>query len=123
MRQEITEKVMASALDADGVNAVIDTEIEQIKAVRSDLQTRRDKAQNIVNIASLITGGALGIVNTALQFNSKTANLGNGIGIGGGAASFILSIIGINKQNGGQQDLGDLAANDSQIFRQATGCD
>jgi hypothetical protein len=42
-----------------------------------------------------------------LQFNSKTANLGNGIGVGGGAASFILSIIGIDKQNGGQRDLGD----------------
>jgi len=107
LRQEIAEKVMAASLDVDSVNAIIDTEIEQIRAIQSDLQSRRDKAQNIINIASIVTGGALGVANTALQFTSRTANLGNGIGVGGGAASVVLSIIGIHKQNGGRRDLGD----------------
>ena len=84
LRQEITERVLAASLEVDSVNAVIDTEVEQIRAIRSNLQSQRDKAQNIINVASLITGGALGVVNTALQFNSKTANLGNGIGVAGG---------------------------------------
>ena len=106
VRQGITERVMAASLDVDSVNAIIDSEIEQIRAIRSDLQSRRDKAQNIINVASLVTGSALGVVNTALQFKSSTANLGNGIGVGGGAASVVLSIVGIRKQ-GGQRTLGE----------------
>ena len=106
LRQEITEKVLAASLDIDSVNAVIDSEIESIRAIRSDLQSRRDKAQNIINVASLATGGALGVVNTALQFNSNTVNLGNGIGVGGGAASVVLSVIGLH-QRGGRRPLGD----------------
>ena len=106
VRQEITEKILAASLDVDSVSAIIDTEVEQIKAIRSDLQSRRDKAQNIINVASLVTGGAFGVVNTALQFSSKTANLGNGIGVGGGAASVLVSIIGI-RQQGGRRSLGD----------------
>ena len=46
------------------------------------------------------------MVNTALQFSSSTANVGNGIGVGGGAASVVLSIIGMRKQ-GGRLPLGD----------------
>jgi hypothetical protein len=107
LRQEITEKVLAASLDVDSVNAVIDSEVEQIRSIRSDLQAQRDKAQNIINVASLITGGALGVVNSALQFNSGTANVGNGIGVGGGATSVILSLVGIHKQRGGRRVLGD----------------
>lgn len=89
-----------------GVNAIIDAEVEQIRSVRSLLQDQHDKAQNIINLASLITGGALGVVNTALQFSSSTANWGNGIGVGGGAASVVLSIVGMRKQSA-KATLGD----------------
>jgi len=107
IRQEITEKVLTASLDVDSVNAIIDAEIEQIRSIRSDLQSQRDKAQNIINVASLVTGGALGVVNTALQFKSSTANLGNGIGVAGGAATVVLSIVGIRKQKGGKRILAD----------------
>ncbi len=107
MRQEVTESVLGASLDIDSVNAVIDLEIEQIRSIRSDLQSKRDRAQNIINIASIVTGGALGAVNTALQFKSSTANIGNGIGVGGGAASVVLSIVGIHKQGGGRRSLAD----------------
>jgi len=103
VRQEITEKVLSAALDIDSVNAVIDLEIERIRSIRSDLQSKRDRAQNIINVASIVTGGALGMANTALQFKSSTANVGNGIGVGGGAASVVLSIVGIRKQGGGRR--------------------
>jgi len=72
LRQEITERVLSASLDIDGVNAVIDAEIEQIRSIRSDLQSRRDKAQNIINIASIVTGGAFGAVTSALQFKPGT---------------------------------------------------
>ena len=106
LRQEITEKVMAASLDVDSVNAVIDLEIEHIRAVRGRLQAKRDKAQNLVNVASIFGGGVAGVVGTAMQFSSRTANLGNGINVGGGASSVILSLIGLHQQ-GGTSDLGN----------------
>src|SRR5215813_7540145 len=39
LRQEITEKVLVASLDIDAVNAVIDSEVEQIRAIRSELQS------------------------------------------------------------------------------------
>ena len=85
---------------------MIDVELEQIRSIRSDLQARRDKAQNIINLASIVTGGAFGAVTSAMQFKPDTVNLGNGIGVVGGAGSVLLSIIGIHKK-GGRGTLGD----------------
>jgi hypothetical protein len=106
VRQEITERVLSTSLDVDSVNAVIDSEIEQIRGIRADIQAKRDKAQNIINIASIFTGGVAGAITSALQFKPSTVNLGNGIGVGGGAGSVVLSIIGIRMQ-GGRRSLGD----------------
>jgi hypothetical protein len=54
-----------------------------------------------------VAGGAFGAVTSALQFNPSTVNLGNGIGVAGGAGSVLLSIVGIRKQGGGRRSLGD----------------
>jgi hypothetical protein len=106
IRQEVTERVLTASLDIDSVNAVIDSEIEQVRSIRADLRAKRDKTQNIINMASIVTGGAFGAITSALQFKSSTINLGNGIGVAGGAGSVMLSIIGI-RQQGGRQSLGD----------------
>ena len=107
LRQQITERVLSASLAIDGVNAVIDYEIEQNRSIRSDLQAKRDRAQNLINIASFVTSGASGVTSSALQFKSSTANIGNAIGIAGGGASVALSIVGIRKQAGGRQTLGE----------------
>ena len=105
IRQEIMERVMAASLDVDSVNAVVDFEIEHVRAVRGHLQAKRDRAQNLVNVASIFGGGVAGVVGTAMQFTARTANLGNAIGVGGGAGSVVLSLIGL-RQQGGTSDLG-----------------
>jgi hypothetical protein len=107
VRQEITEKILAASLDIDSVNAIIDAEVDQLRSIRADLQAKRDKAQNIINVASIVTGGAFGAVTSALQFKPSTVNLGNGIGVAGGAGSVVLSLIGIHTQGGGRRPLGD----------------
>jgi len=107
VRQEITEKILAASLDIDSVNAIIDSEVDQLRSIRADLQAKRDKAQNIINIASIVTGSAFGAVTSALQFKPSTVNLGNGIGVAGGAGSVVLSLIGIHKLGGGRRALGD----------------
>jgi hypothetical protein len=115
VRQEITERVLSTSLDIDSVNAVIDSEIEQVRGIRADIQAKRDKAQNIINIASIFTGGVAGAITSALQFKPSTVNLGNGIGVGGGAGSVVLSIIGIRMQ-GGRRSLGDSPRMLARIF-------
>jgi len=105
LRQQITEIVVGTSLDIDGVIAEIDNENGQLNAIRSDLESRRDRAQKINNIASIVTGGALGVVGTALQLKDSTAHLGNIIGLSGGGASVVLSVFGIVQQNGGQRTL------------------
>jgi hypothetical protein len=105
-RQEITEKVLAASLDIDSVNAVIDSEIEQIRGIRADIQAKQAKAQNVINIASVFTGGVAGAITSAMQFKSSTVNLGNGIGVGGGVGSVVLSVVGLRMQ-GGRRNLGD----------------
>jgi len=107
VRQLITERVMGASLAIDGVDAVIDYEIEQNRAVRSGLEDKRDRAQNFINIASFVTSGASGVASSALQFKSSTANIGNAIGIAGGGASIALSIVGLHKQEGGRETLGE----------------
>jgi hypothetical protein len=116
VRQEITEKILAASLEIDSVNAVIDSEVDQLRSIRADLQAKRDKAQNIINIASIVTGGAFGAVTSALQFKPSTVNLGNGIGVAGGAGSVVLSLIGIHKQGGGRRPLGDSARMLARFF-------
>lgn len=106
VRQEITERVLAASLDIDSVNAVIDSEVDQITSIRADIQAKREKAQKIINIASVLTGGVAGAVTSAMQFKPSTVNLGNGIGVGGGAGSVVLSIVGMRMQ-GGRRPLGD----------------
>jgi len=106
VRQEITERVLSTSLDIDSVSAVIDSEVEQIRGIRADLQAKRDKAQNIINVASILTGGVAGAITSAMQFKPSTVNLGNGIGVAGGAGSVVLSIVGMRMQ-GGRQSLGD----------------
>ena len=106
IRQEIMERVTAASLDVDSVNAVIGFEIENVRAVHGRLQAKRDKAQNLINIASIFGAGVAGVVGTAMQFSTRTANLGNAIGVAGGTGSVVLSLMGLEQQ-GGRSDLGN----------------
>ena len=106
LRQEITEAVLGSSLEVDGIIAEIDNELAQINAIRSDLEARRDRVIGINTIANIIASGATGVVGTALQFKNSTANLGNAIGVAGAGISTVLSLIGLRQQRGGRKTLG-----------------
>lgn len=106
LRQEITEVVLGSSLDVDGVIAEIDSELAQMSAIRAELEARRDHAIGLNAIANIVTSGATGLVGTALQFKNSTTNLGNVIGVAGAGISTVLSIIGLRQQRGGHRALG-----------------
>lgn len=106
LRQEITEVVLGTSLEVDGIIAEIDNELAEMSAIRADLEARRDRAIGINTIANIIASGATGVVGTALQFKNSTANLGNAIGVAGAGISTFLSLIGLRQQRGGHKTLG-----------------
>lgn len=106
LRQEITESVVTASLEVEGVLAEIDSEFAQISAIRAELESRRDRAINLNTIANIVAGGVSGVIGTALQFKSNTANTGNAIGVAGAGISTVLSFIGLRQQRGGRRALG-----------------
>ena len=106
MRQQVLETVEAASLKVDGVLAELTNERAHLSELSVTLQARRDRAVNLANVASLITGTGLGIVVNSLQFSSSTANVGNGIGVGSGVASTALSLVAMRLQRGPQGAVG-----------------
>ena len=105
-RQDILETLLAAAFEVDGVLAELDNERAHLSELSSILQARRDRGVNLANAANLVTGTGVGIAVNALQFSNSTANFGNGLGVGSGIASTVLSIVGIHLQRGPQRSVG-----------------
>jgi hypothetical protein len=106
LRQQITESVISAGLEVDGLLSEIDSELAEISVVRSKLEDRRDRALAISNLATIVAGGATGVIGTALQFSDGTSKAGNIIGVTGGAVSTLLSLIGLRQQRGATAPLG-----------------
>lgn len=103
VRQQITEGILAASLDVDSALAEIASEHARLMELSSLLQAKRDRAVGLTSVANLIVGTGIGIAVNALQFKDATAIVGDGIGVGSGVASTVLSVIGIRLNNGPQQ--------------------
>jgi hypothetical protein len=99
-RQHLLEAVMSASLQVDATTARIDSEIAQANEFRSSLEAKRDHKENRINMASIATGGALGVVSSALQLSAKHAKAGNSVGIGAGVIVTVLSVMSLRAQNG-----------------------
>jgi hypothetical protein len=106
LRQQITESVVGSGLEVDGVITEIDSELAEISVIRAQLEDRRDRALAIGNLANIVAGGATGVIGTAMQLSDGTTKAGNIIGVAGGAVSTMLSLVGLRQQRGGKLPLG-----------------
>jgi len=104
-RNRQMEHLLLGSLQADATNAVIDEELEHMRVIRADISARRDKAQNKINVGTLVAN-VLSTAGTAMQFHDNTVNLGNSLGVAGGSAAIVLSLVGMHEQ-GGKQPLGD----------------
>ncbi len=110
LRQELLESVQASFLEVDSVIAELTNEQSELGTLRTSLQSRRDKTVSRLTSAALITGSGLGVAVSATQFttlSNTTQNVGNGIGIGSGAASTILSVLAARRQRGPNGSVAD----------------
>lgn len=74
LRQQITDAVVAAALDVDSVAAEVDYEREQTVELRSLWRYKRDRAIGSTNLAVLAAGTGLGIVSGLLQFSKTTSS-------------------------------------------------
>lgn len=109
LRQKVSEEFEAAELDVEGVIAELSNEQGDLGTIRAELQTRRDKKVAKLTTAALLTGSALGTAVSATQFTSlgtRTANVGDAIGVGSGAASTLLSLLAAKAQNGPQGTVG-----------------
>lgn len=104
LRQQITETVLTTSLEVDGVFAEIDSEIAQANEVRAYLESRRDRTVGINTIANIVTGGGVGVLGQLLQIKNNT--LGNLVGAAAGGASSVLSTFALRQQRGGKSALG-----------------
>jgi len=106
MRQQISEAVVTASLDVQSVLAEIANEHARLMELRSILDGRRDRAVSLISAGNLVIGSGIGILVNALQFKDSTAIAGDAIGVGSGAASTLLSIIGIHLQKGPRHAVG-----------------
>ncbi|PYV45403.1 MAG: hypothetical protein DMG06_02580 [Acidobacteria bacterium] len=106
LRQRITESVLGTSLEVDGVFAEIDSEIAQTNEIRTFLESRRDHAIGINALSNIVSGGGLGIVGSALQIGERTNKLGNAVGVAAGSVTTVLSVLGLRQQHGGHHTLG-----------------
>ena len=103
VRQELLEDIQAATLDIAGVIAELSNEQSELGSLRTELQIQRDKKVSRLTTAALLTGSGLGVVTSGTQFeifNTKTANVGDGIGVGSGVASTVLSLLAAKAQTG-----------------------
>ncbi|MFZ0516127.1 MAG: hypothetical protein WBF45_00285 [Acidobacteriaceae bacterium] len=90
-------------LQVDGVISELSNEQSEIGAIRTDLQARRDQKVSRLTTAALITSSGLGVAVSATQFttlSNTTQNVGDGIAVGSGTASLILTILAARAQGG-----------------------
>lgn len=107
-RQEVVQRIETVAMDLDGALGEIASEQSKLSNLRSGLQARRDRTQGYLNAASLITGSGIGIAVNATQLKDSSAIAGDVLGIASGAASTLLSVVAIKKQNGPSKSVGNI---------------
>ncbi len=103
-RLDVTEAILASSLEVDGVLAELENEEARAAEVRAALEAERDRRVGLNSVANIITGGGVGAGGQALQIKHSTA--GNLLGAITGGISTVLSFVAIHQQHGGKLPLG-----------------
>ena len=112
LRQDLLESVQIASLDVDAAMAMIANERGKLSNLQTSLKASRDKTVARLNAAALITGSGVGAAVSATQFTavgSRTNNVGDGVGVGSGAASTLLAYLAVRKQHGPQGVVGEVS--------------
>lgn len=103
LRQHLLESVQIASLDVDSAISEINNERGELGNLQTSLKASRDKTVSKLNAAALITGSGVGAAVSATQFTtagSRINNVGDGVGIGAGAASTLLAYLAVRQNHG-----------------------
>ncbi len=102
LRQQISEAILETGLDVDAAVSSIQREEAQLQVTRDYLSSQRDKMVGLTTAAATISGSGIGIAGSAMQFSDRTAYAGDGISVGSGVISTVLSLLSMRLQRGGK---------------------
>lgn len=105
LRQQIAEALLESNLDVDAAVSSIQREQAQLQVTRDYLSAQRDRLVGLTTAAATISGSGIGIAGSAMQFSDKTAYAGDGVSVGSGVVSTVLSLLSMRLQRGGKAPL------------------
>lgn len=92
LRQQVLERVLMASFQVDQTLARIDAEASHAADSRGVLESQRERRDTELNIATFVTGGALGALGSAMQLTSGLDRAGQAVGIGAGVATIGLSV-------------------------------
>jgi hypothetical protein len=101
LHQQVSERVLKASLQVDATIAQIDNEIARANELRGLLADKRDATVTRANLLSALIGGGVGGTSAGLQLSSSLSKPAAAVGIGAGAVSASLGIVGIRAQRGG----------------------
>lgn len=85
-----------------GRGGSIQREQAQLEVTRNYLSAQRDRLVGLTTAAATITGSGIGIAGGGMQFSDRTAYAVDAVSVGSGAASTILSLLGLRLQRWGK---------------------
>ncbi len=89
LRQQMTEAVLAAALDVDETIAEISYEQDRVTAVQDRLASAKNNKANTLTLAGTLVGSGTSAIGTGMGLNNSTAKAGDWLQVfGGTGASF-----------------------------------
>jgi hypothetical protein len=104
LRQQVLLEVTSLSMQVDAAVGQIDEEISEARELQNYLGARRDAQVDLVNLLGIAVGGITGTASAALGFTSHD-NAAATTGVVGGAATTVLSLVGLRIRNGQKREL------------------
>ncbi len=105
LREQVLERVLVASFDVDAVLGRIDTEASYASEDRYVLDNRKQKQNNMLNLATFAVSGALSTASSGMQLTSGLNHAGQAVGVASGATAIILSAVQLKGASGGKQPL------------------
>jgi hypothetical protein len=126
LRQRILEAVTSASLDVDTVTSEIQNEWSELEAAVEQLQNRRDRSVDRLNVANAVLGdGVSGVLSNAMQISAPLVIPGLAVAVAAGGAGSLVYAMGLHARKGPERRVEVAPAMLAAIFGRPTepGCD
>jgi hypothetical protein len=91
LREQVMERVLLASFDVDEMLGRIDAEAAHVSDSRSVLESRKERRNAELNLATFAISGALGTAGSAMQLTSGLDHAGNALNVAAGGTALLLS--------------------------------